>query len=93
MRVEMSLQKKLWWRVVVEGEELKRRSIDLESFWSPWKDAGKVTLKAGNDFDVVVFGISLASISYLCAELVAASDAWSEMVKNPSHLPEPVFPP
>jgi uncharacterized protein with NAD-binding domain and iron-sulfur cluster len=67
---------------IAEGDELKRRAIDLESFWTPWKDVAKVTLKAGEDFDVVVFGISLASIPYLCAELVEVSDAWKEMVQQ-----------
>ncbi len=69
---------------LVEGDELRQKKINLESFWTQWKDREKVLppLEHEKDFDIVVFGISLASIPYLCPELVAANDAWKKMVDN-----------
>ena len=56
--------------------------VDLESFWSPRRDAGRCTLEAGTDFDVVVFGISLGMVRYVCADLVAQNRDWQAMVDN-----------
>jgi uncharacterized protein with NAD-binding domain and iron-sulfur cluster len=40
-------------------------------------------LKVGKDFDEVVFGISLASVPYLCRELIAEKpETWGKMVDN-----------
>ena len=39
-----------------------------------------MTLQRGTDFDDVVFGISLGSISYLCQELLEADPKWQAMV-------------
>lgn len=64
-----------------EGDELQRQKVDLESFWTTWEGKTK-TLKVGEDFDTVVFGISLASVPYLCKELIDASTQWQNMVKN-----------
>ena len=54
--------------------------LDLESFWSPRRDADHRTLRAGADFDVVVFGISLGMVRYVCADLVDHDPAWRSMV-------------
>ncbi len=64
-----------------EGQKLKDENVNLESFWTEWKGQPK-TLKAGEHFDVAVFGISLASVPYLCDELVQESKAWQDMVNN-----------
>jgi uncharacterized protein with NAD-binding domain and iron-sulfur cluster len=63
-----------------EGEMLETQNIDLESFWTPWKGP-EIRLEAGKDFDVLVFGISLGSVPFLCAELVAESEPWQRMVE------------
>lgn len=65
---------------LVEGDALRACKADLESFWTAWRDVEPVTLEADKDFDVAVFGISLGAVPYLCAELVAASPAWAQMV-------------
>jgi uncharacterized protein with NAD-binding domain and iron-sulfur cluster len=68
---------------LVEGEELRQQQINLESFWTPWQEREKIIpLENAKDFDIVLFGISLASIPYLCPELVAANPAWKAMVEN-----------
>lgn len=67
---------------LVEGEELKRRGVNLESYWADWQNVERCTLVRGQDFDQVVFGISLGSVPILCSELVAARPAWQAMVDH-----------
>ncbi len=67
---------------IVEGAELKAKNINLERSpeYSNWKDTGgTVTLKAGEDFDEVVLGITLAALLPITGELRAASEAWDLM--------------
>lgn len=65
-----------------QGDELRKKKINLESFYTPWKDPDSMTLKRGEDFDICVFGISLGSVPYVCPELVEASSEWQKMVEN-----------
>ena len=65
---------------LVEGEALRADEIDLESYWTPWKAPARMTLKAGVDYDRLVFGISIGAIPYLCEDLLAARPAWRDMV-------------
>lgn len=68
---------------LVQGDELKRLDIDLESLWTPWVEREvPVELRCGHEFDAVVFGISVASIPYVAAEPLAASARWRDCVKN-----------
>lgn len=67
---------------LVEGEALKSQGINLESFWTPWNDVEEVVLRQGVDFDEVVLGISLAGVASVCSELVAAKQAWKDMLTN-----------
>jgi uncharacterized protein with NAD-binding domain and iron-sulfur cluster len=67
---------------LAEGEELKQKRINLESAWAPWPGAGRRTLRRGEDFDLVVLGISLAGLPYLTRELTAASPRWRDMLAN-----------
>lgn len=69
---------------LVEGEALKAQDIDLESYWTPWKPVARKTLKAGQDYDKLLFGISIGAIPHLCPELLAARPAWRDMV---DHIP------
>lgn len=67
---------------LVEGEKLIAGNINLESAWTDWQDVAHKTLKLGEDFDTVVFGISLGTVPYLCKEMVAAKPKWQAMVEN-----------
>ncbi|MFZ1687701.1 MAG: NAD(P)-binding protein [Flavobacteriales bacterium] len=67
---------------LVEGDELKKLDINLESFWTPWQPVGKKTLKRGVDFDIVVLGIPVGSHPYICPELIAKNSRWRDMVAN-----------
>lgn len=65
---------------IEEGEKLQQENINLESFWSPWADVEEVNLKAGEDFDIAVLGISLGSLPAICSELIQANQKWRDMV-------------
>ena len=65
--------------------------VDLESLWSPRRDVGRRTLEAGEDFDTVVFALSLGMVPHVCAELLAASTAWREMVDHVGVVPTQAF--
>jgi uncharacterized protein with NAD-binding domain and iron-sulfur cluster len=59
---------------------LQQENIDLESFWTPWQNVGQVELEAGRDYDLIVFGISLGAVPFVCSELIAAKSSWATMV-------------
>ena len=65
-----------------EGEELKSEGVNLESFYTTWKDPEELTLRRGVDFDQVVFGISLGSVPWICTELIEANPDWKRMVEQ-----------
>lgn len=67
---------------LVEGDTLKQENINLESFYTTWQDVEEITLHAGEDFDEVVYGASMATIPYLCAELVNADEKWKKAVEK-----------
>jgi uncharacterized protein with NAD-binding domain and iron-sulfur cluster len=54
---------------------------DLESWWTDVPPAGRKTLKAGEDFDTVVLGISLGALPFLCADF-RRDPAWNAMLDN-----------
>jgi uncharacterized protein with NAD-binding domain and iron-sulfur cluster len=65
-----------------EGQEIKRQRYNLESYWTPWTGVGQKELMLGQDYDLVLFGISLGAVPYICQELVAARPAWQQMVQQ-----------
>lgn len=67
------------WEQIANAEQLRRH--DLESSWSAWTGT-PVELRAGEDFDAVLFGISLGAVPQLCAELMQRSHRWRRMVEN-----------
>jgi uncharacterized protein with NAD-binding domain and iron-sulfur cluster len=56
--------------------------VDLESHWAEWTDAAEHTLVAGEHFDQVILGISLAALPFLCPELKEKSSAWRDMLRH-----------
>lgn len=65
-----------------QGQALEQGKYDLESAWTTWQDVGKLTLKRGVDFDLVVLGISIAALPYITGELAEANPAWRAMLEN-----------
>jgi uncharacterized protein with NAD-binding domain and iron-sulfur cluster len=64
-----------------QGAELKKQGINLESYWSPWPNVGKKVLKQGEDFDLLIQGISIGALPVIAKELIEARDDWKQMVK------------
>jgi uncharacterized protein with NAD-binding domain and iron-sulfur cluster len=62
---------------LVQGEQLKQ--VNLESAWTTWQ-GDKMTLRRSQDFDVVLLGISLGPLPFVCRELITARPDWQELV-------------
>ena len=67
-----------------QADLMQENNIDLESFWTRWSNVyeerfneplPEVTLKRGQDFDIVVYGIPVATLPHLCPELLQMSPA------------------
>lgn len=65
-----------------EGADLKSQKINLESFWTPWKNVETFSMKKGIDFDEVVLGIPVGAHQFICKELIDASPRWKEMTEK-----------
>ena len=57
------------WDKIERGEELKKKGINLEETPNPF-NRKPTTLKRGEDFDIVVLGISVAALKAICKELI-----------------------
>ena len=73
------------WSDIVDGAAIEARlranELTLESAWCA-ESVGTKTLSFGVDFDHVVIGISVAALPDVAGELIAASDAWREMLAS-----------
>ena len=65
-----------------EADLLQKYNIDLKSFWTNWSQVyeesyehpiPEVILKRGKDFDIIVYGIPVGTLAYLCPELLDKS--------------------
>jgi uncharacterized protein with NAD-binding domain and iron-sulfur cluster len=55
---------------------------ELESHWADRHGEEPRRLTAGTDFDVVILATSLGMVPHICAELLADSPRWQQMVRN-----------
>lgn len=65
---------------IEQGQQIEKGGYDLESPWTDWPDVGKLSLRRGVDFDVVVLGISIAALPYVTGELSEANPSWKAML-------------
>ncbi len=65
---------------LLEGPQLKQEGIDLESYFSPWQGGTPRVLKKGQDYDLVICGLSLDPLRYVATKLTARSGAWQRML-------------
>ena len=70
---------------LVNGDKLQDPQYvnrDLESWWTDLPPLARKTLFAGKDFDLVVMGISLGALPYICPDFRAADKTgkWGEMI-------------
>ncbi|MDP3896992.1 MAG: NAD(P)-binding protein [Mesorhizobium sp.] len=55
-------------------------NADFESWWYVGADERRLTLTAGDDFDVVLSGIPIAALDPICADFHQALPGWSDFV-------------
>ncbi|UVO27601.1 NAD(P)-binding protein [Bradyrhizobium arachidis] len=65
---------------LVQGNELRKRRIDLESAWTDWTGVRPRTLTRGTDFDDIVLGIGIGAFDTICKDLVYHKPKWKQMV-------------
>jgi uncharacterized protein with NAD-binding domain and iron-sulfur cluster len=56
--------------------------INLESFYSPWQNVALKHLYQGRDFDKIILGIPIASLPFICRDLITAKPQWQRMVSG-----------
>ena len=69
------------YRQLVDGERLEREAGNFESHWDRSKVRSKI-LRVMNDFDIVVLGVGLGAVPYVCREIVARDPRWRAMVDH-----------
>ncbi|XDD49702.1 NAD(P)-binding protein [Leptospira sp. WS92.C1] len=67
---------------IVEGNILKKENVDLENYWSDWKDKEEIILEAGKDYDRIVFGISIGAIPFVCPKILETNAQWKQMTES-----------
>lgn len=62
-----------------QAAKIRENKINICSDWSNWKGT-KVIKKAGEDFDDVIIGASLAALPSFCSELINHDARWAVML-------------
>ncbi|MCM2374091.1 NAD(P)-binding protein [Aporhodopirellula aestuarii] len=65
---------------IEQGEQWKAKGLNPESFWCGPPAVKTRSLVAGQDFDQVVLGISIAALPHVAGELIAHDKRWKNMV-------------
>ena len=70
------------YELIQNGNELRESGINLESQWAhQWRDSRRLPpLKHGEDYDLVVLGISVGAFGTICRELVEQRQEWRDMI-------------
>ena len=66
---------------LVEGEQLRKAGVNLESAWTTWTGE-PLALAAGADFDDVLLGLSIAAAQDVCGDLAAAGGRFARMLSE-----------
>ncbi|HET7545653.1 MAG TPA: FAD-dependent oxidoreductase, partial [Polyangiaceae bacterium] len=72
------------------GAALAERKIDFESQWDEQRVESK-TLRVAVDFDLVVLGVGLGVLPYVCAPLIKHSARYRAMVEHVKSVPTQAF--
>lgn len=65
-----------------DAQALQEGHVNLESAWADWEDRANITLQRGQDFDLVIYGMSLGPVVHTCQELMAANPRFKAMAEN-----------
>ena len=69
------------WEQLQDGEQLSREGINFENVCNPL-GLEPITLRAGEDFDEIVLGISVGGLPQICGELAAANGRFKRMLDH-----------
>ena len=69
------------WGQLENGEALRAENHQFESGWDRRRVSTK-TLRVGDDFDLVVLGLSIGAVPQTCQEILARDPRWRDMVAN-----------
>lgn len=69
-------------KLLAQGNEISTQNVNLESYYSTWKPVEEKILQKGQDFDLVILGISIGALPTMAKELIAQNDAWKKMVEQ-----------
>jgi uncharacterized protein with NAD-binding domain and iron-sulfur cluster len=67
-----------FWDQIVDGQAMSAAGLDLESATCT-QEVQRFTLQRGNDFDVVVMGLSVGAFQTVCQDLIGKHPAWKDM--------------
>jgi len=66
-----------------EGDEIRNRNINLESYYSQWEGSGsKKQLQHGVDFDLVLNGITSGALPYISKQLSTKNEKWKKFLET-----------
>jgi uncharacterized protein with NAD-binding domain and iron-sulfur cluster len=68
-------------RQLVDGARMDHERWDFESHWDQRK-VRRRTLRVGEDFDLVVLGVPVGVVPYVCRDLVERDPRWRAMVDH-----------
>ena len=74
------------WEQLADGPRWRRAQRDFESHWDTARAARK-TLQVGRDYDLVVLGVGLGAVPFVCRELVETDPRWHTMVEHVKTVP------
>jgi uncharacterized protein with NAD-binding domain and iron-sulfur cluster len=78
------------WTQLANGARLAKAGIDFESHWETHRERAR-TLRVRQDFDLVVLGVGLGEVPFVCRELLARSRRWRDMVDHVATVPTQAF--
>jgi uncharacterized protein with NAD-binding domain and iron-sulfur cluster len=76
---------------LVEGDELQKQNVNLESYYSTWQPVAKKTLNWQTDFDQVILGISIGALPAVASELIQHNVQWQNMINTVIPIPTIAF--
>ena len=66
---------------LADGQRLEGEGRDFESHWNP-PTGDEKTLEVARDFDLVVLGVGLGAVPYVCREIVQRDARWLRMTQE-----------
>ncbi|MDX1994043.1 MAG: NAD(P)-binding protein [bacterium] len=69
-----------------QARRLQDNKINLESYWANWSEGTPLTLRAGNEFDLVLLGIPIGALREICSDFLTedapTAATWNAMLDN-----------